>query len=88
MSRNFNYDRFVNVNPRLSAQAAIAVLTGLQDFPPEAQMAGLAVAFANLTDLFGLHEGTAIQVARNLMARERHAVPELRAVRAYTENEL
>lgn len=88
MPKRFNYDRFTGVDPKQSAQCAMAVLTALQKYPPEVQAAGLSVAFAHLIDRFGLHAGNALQVANNLLVRERHTTPELRAVEMYVEKEL
>lgn len=88
MPRPFNYDAFKSVSPSLTAQCATAVLTALQAYPPEVQAAGLTVAFANFSDLYDVHEGTMLQVARNMLARARHESPALLASDLYMKGEL
>lgn len=88
MPRPFDYSLFTNVNPKLSGNAAMAVVTALQNYPKEVQLAGLAVAFTSMCQQFDAHQGNALNVAQNLLQRESHAVPELRAARLYIEKEL
>lgn len=66
----------------------MSVINSLQDFPPEVQLAGLTVAFACMMERCDIDYPQAFQVARNLLNKAAHSVPELRAVVSYVAKEL
>jgi hypothetical protein len=76
------------IEPAEAARAAYACLNQLQSYDAEAQVAGAALVFLAACRRLKVHPGTVLDVASNVVSRTEKHVVELRALRAYMEEEL
>jgi hypothetical protein len=88
MSNHFSLDRLNSVSPTNIGQVAMTALDRLQKFPPEEQVAGVAVLLQLITKRYGVHTGNVLTVANNLVDQAVSRCPELRAAVQYVKHEL
>lgn len=93
MSRNPNplYDAIISAEPRTVANASMSQINALQvwlEHKPADGMVGLALAFIELCERYGLEPQDVATVAKNLRYDEANTHPELRAVRRFMRHEL
>lgn len=60
-------DKLNSVPPDAVRQAGVSISNALQSFEPGAQVASAAAFFVLLCECQGIHPGTAMQVAANVM---------------------
>jgi hypothetical protein len=74
-------------DPNKVAQAAMAALSRLQDYPQEAQVMGATTMFLRICERFDLRPTEAMQFTSNLLAHRADHLPEFRAIREYLAKE-
>lgn len=84
-----NIDLINNANAADAAQAAMAVIDRLQNFPPHLQAHGLGVAFIALADHWSINLQDLFTATKNMIADpiDGHR-PEFKAVQRYINEEL
>lgn len=83
-----NRDVMNMAQPRDVARAAMATLSGLQDFRPEHQIMGAAAVFLELADYLGIPAQEAFTATKNLINGDQGKRPEFLAIRDYMDGEL
>lgn len=81
-------DRLAQVNAYRVGPAAYTLLDKLQQFTPEEQVAGFAVAFNLLCRKLQCHQGNALQVAERILQESGKKIPEIRGFLMYLEKEI
>lgn len=81
--------RFMNLPAANGAHAAYRLVDTLQGLTPEEQLAGTAILFVNVADLFGMPVPDVVQAVRNMTTDPKHGErDEFRALRLYVQGEL
>jgi hypothetical protein len=83
----FDKDRMNNADFKRVGMGAMAVVSRLQDFPPEVRVLALAAVFAQVCKLYKVRPMDAMDTASRVAERKGQS-DELRAVNMYVEKEM
>ena len=61
------YDRLYNCNPKRVANASMAALNAIQDYPADEQLAAAGVLFLILTERFGVQPDNVLNCVDNMI---------------------
>lgn len=73
---------------RTAGNAAMCVITAVQDLPADAQVHGITAAFTLLCERLDLTPSQLIEITSNLMDKANGYRPEFRGVASYFSNDL
>lgn len=71
-----------------AANAAMAVIDRLQDYPPHVQVVGLAAGFLSMASHLGIPAQDVFTVTTNIINDQEGKRPEFKAVDAYLKGEV
>lgn len=78
-----DFDKLALLSHDRAANATFALVDANQQRPAEEQVAASACLFLIVCEQYGVHPGTAMAVAENLIKHDRRHRPEFRAARDF-----
>lgn len=88
MGNKLNRDLMNMLPTKITANATMAVIDRLQDFPAELQIVALTAAYKLMVERFGVSPHDVFTVADNIMNHADGRRTEFLAIADYLENEL
>lgn len=82
-----NRDRFTNISTAAAATGAMTIITGIQDFTPERQLAAICATFLLACERYKIEPQIAFTITQNIINGADKIRPEFAAAKMFMQRE-